>query len=114
MHSINEHLGSLAVLGCSLTALVLVYSWGDGISPLAVIKKSPSALRLVAGGLFLVGTGNFVIWAPGLATMLVAEQWLGDWGKLFVWPGLLAGFYMLALIHKPLLAVYRVIAGAED
>ena len=54
------------------------------------------------------------MWMPGLATMLVAEHWLGDWGRLFVWPGLLVGFYLLAMIHKPLLAVYRVIAGGED
>ncbi len=114
MHWINENLGSLAALMCSLTALVLIYSWSDGISPLAVIKKSPSTLRLITGGLFLVGTGNFVMWAPGLATMLVGEQWFGEWGKLLVWPGLLAGFYLLTLIHKPLLAVYRFIAGADD
>ncbi|WP_139139188.1 hypothetical protein [Sphingobium phenoxybenzoativorans] len=114
MHWINEHLGSLALLACSLTTLVLVYSWGDGISPLAVIKKSPSALRLVAGGLFILGTGNFVMWAPGVATMLVGEQWFGEWGKLLVWPGLLAGFYVLTLIHKPLLAMYRVISGVDD
>ena len=114
MHWVYEHLGPLAVMACSLTVLILVYSWDGGISPLAVIKKSPSALRLVAGGLFLVGTGNLVMWTPGLVTALVAEHWLGDWGMLFMWPGLLVGLYLLVAIHKPLLAVSRFIVGAED
>lgn len=110
----NEHLGSLAVLACSLTTLVLVFSWGDDISPLTVIKKAPSALRLVAGGLFLVGVGNLVMWTPGLITALLAEHWLGDWGLLFVWPGLTVGFFLLARVLEPLLAVHRFIAGVED
>lgn len=114
MHWVNEHLGPLAVVACSLTTLVLVYSWGDGVSPLAVIKKTPSALRLVAGGLFLVGMGNLVMWTPGIAAALVAEHWLGGWGLLFVWPGLAIGYQLLVLVHKPLLAMHRFIAGAED
>jgi hypothetical protein len=114
MHWVNEHLGPLAALACSLTALVLVYSWGDGISPLAVIKKAPSALRLVFGTFLALGIANLVLLAPGIATALVAEHWLGDWGLLFVWPGLFVGYRLLVFIQKPLLAVYGFIAGVED
>jgi hypothetical protein len=114
MHWFNEHLGSLALVGCSLSALVLVYSWGDGVSPLTVVKRTPSALRLVAGGLFLVGTGNFVMVMPGVLTGIAAEHWLGGWGLLFAWPGILFGFYLLLLIHKRLLAAYYFIAGVEE
>ena len=108
-----EHHGSLEILACSLTALVLVYSWGDGISPFAVIKKIPSALRLVAGSLLLIGTGNFVIWAPGLVTMMFGVQWLGPWGMLLCWPGLWIGCQLFILFYKPLLAVYYVITGTD-
>lgn len=114
MHWISEHPGPLALVACSITVLVLVYSWDDRVSPLTVIRRSPSALRLVAGGLFLVGTGNLVIWTPGVITGLAGEHWLGEWGKLLVWPGLIAGFYMLVLIRRPLLALYRFISGNED
>ena len=113
MHWLNERLGSLILLACSLTAILLVFSWADSVSPLTLIKKAPKTLRQIAGGLFLIGIANLVIWTPAIATAFVATHWIGDWGLLFAWLGIGVGWYLLKLTHKSLLAVYLMIAGSE-
>lgn len=114
MHLLIENQTSLLVLIGSLSVLLFVFSWGEGVSLGTVIKRIPSAMRLVFGGLLLIGVGNLIMWTPGIITGFAAAHLLGDWGLVFAWPGLIFGFWLLKLVHKPMLAAYRYISGNYD
>lgn len=114
MNWINENLTALAVLSASVSVLLITYSWGDGVSLVTVIRRIPSALRLVVGGLLLIGVGNLILWTPGIITGFTGAHFLGDWGLLFAWPGLMFGAWVLQLVHRPMLKAYRLISGDSD
>ena len=114
MHWLNENLAALMLLFGSLTLLLIVYSWGDGVPLMTVIKRIPNAFRLVIGSLLLLGFANFIMWTPGIVTGFVAAHYLGDWGLVFAWPGLIFGFWLLKLVHEPILKIYRLLSGNKD
>jgi hypothetical protein len=114
MSWISEHSGQLAIIGGSLTVLLLVLCWEHNVSPIRLIAKAPSALRLMASCIFLLAVAQTILWAPGLATMVLGEKVFGDWGILFVWPGLGIGAFLLSRLMKPLLGVGRWISGVSN
>lgn len=111
MQWLNDNLTNVMMLVGGLSVLLIVYSWENHISPITVIRRIPSALRLVIGGLLLIGTGNLIMWTPGVLTGLAASHFVGEWGLVFAWPGLAFGFWLLKLVHVPMLKVYRFISG---
>ena len=114
MQWINDNLTSLMVLVGAVSVLLITYSWGDGVPVSTVIMRIPSAIRLVVGGLLLVGVGNLIMWTPGILTGLAGVHFVGEWGLVFAWPGLILGFWLLKLVHKPMLTAYRFISGNNE
>lgn len=114
MHWLNENQAALMLLFGPLTLLIIVYSWGDGVPLMTVIKRIPNAFRLVIASLLLLAFANFIMWAPGIVTAIVAAHYLGDWGQIFMWPGLIFGFWLLKLVYKPMLEIYRLLSGDKD
>lgn len=110
----NENWVALALIAGSITVLVLIFSWDDRVSPFAVIKRIPAAIRMVVAGLFLVFSANLAMLAPGIAAALIADPWLGEWSGLLLIPGCMVGYCLLTLAHRPLLVVYRLISGIDD